>query len=655
MKRLLLVFLLFIFSFLYADRYIVEFKGRLPEKKAKGFIKTIEKYSLFVIEGEYNSLKEEYPDAVRIFKDPKVKALYTPNDAYFSYQWSLTAEHYNISYILDRGIYGSRSIIIGILDTGVSFEDYPIPANEIDLVVSSDGDYHKYQDFEGITFVDGYDFVSDDSHPNDMNGHGTAVTSVIAAVINNNYYLSGIIYDAAIMPLRVLDESGEGNLSDILLAIDYGVSHGCKVLNLSLGGAAGDSSGWDILHTAITDARNNGVAVVCASGNEGVSELSYPAGFEEAIAVGAVDFYFDRTYYSQYGDNLDFMAPGGVVYQDINGDGEDEGGILLPMPEQTDQGTNVSEFAFYFMEGTSFSVPHLSALLGLLFSVGYSDIDEILPLLIDKSVDLGSSGYDNEYGWGYPKPESLFTQPFIIKMVSSDIAKNGFIFSAMILNDSVVLDSLVLSSFSGREKLNYNISNSILTSDISVKKSGIYSIKLFAEKAGEDVSFSRDIAVRSLLDNSFIVYNGNIEMFSDSPFLLLLSEKGLLLTADSKSLIKIKIKSKNNEHKSVYNNDKKAYYTTSSDAIEFSAQKKGFYHIEENSALKNNIEEKFLRKTVFLKSDTLIFESDSYSLLDKTGRIIKNENSGTVDFKNVPSGIYFVKSGNMLWKILKTF
>jgi len=264
MKKIYIcIFIFLVILPLSAERYIVKMPYAVENIKSDKIVRILPKYNCIVINDDIENIRNSFPDALNISRDPKVKAFLNPNDTYYSYQWSMQEDHYNLPFLLNKGVTGSKSVVIGIIDTGVSFENYTIPSGELADVISSDGEYHIYEDFEQISFVQGYDYVSGDSHPNDMNGHGTAVTAIIAAEINNSFSTAGIIQNASIMPLRVLDENGDGYVTDVLSAIEYAVENGCNVLNLSLGGAPGDSLGWDLLHSAIINARNNNIAVVC--------------------------------------------------------------------------------------------------------------------------------------------------------------------------------------------------------------------------------------------------------------------------------------------------------------------------------------------------------------------------------------------------------
>uniref|UniRef100_A0A7C3N7H8 Peptidase S8/S53 domain-containing protein n=1 Tax=candidate division WOR-3 bacterium TaxID=2052148 RepID=A0A7C3N7H8_UNCW3 len=646
-------FKIFIFCFLIAsllngERILVRFENLPKNLEIKNLIKKNEKYKFIVLDSDVESVKKLFPDAISVCKEPKVKVFYNPNDTYFSYQWSLDERHYNLSYILDTKVDGD-GVRIGILDTGSAYEDFSIPSNESSLVSSTDGKYHKYQDFDNINFILPYDFVNDDNHPNDMNGHGTAVTSVIASHINNSFATAGIVSSPTIIVLRVLDENGEGDLTNIVDAIEYAVANGCKVLNLSLGGPAGDSTGWTPLHQAIINARNNGVAVVCASGNEGVGELSYPAGFEEAISCGAVDYNFDRTYYSQYGTNLDFVAPGGVVYQDNDGDGNYDGGILCPMIEQTDSLANVSNFYLYWLEGTSFSTPHLSSLFALMFSLGYN-LEEIVDIFISNSLDLGNSGYDLEYGYGYVKPDYIFKQDILTKSINYSSLSNLITFSFLITNDSVSIDSFKLKSLLEDENLNYQKDGKIYTLDIFVEKSGIYNLTIYGKKDGTPFQQEKSFGLKNILDNSTFIFGGNMTLSSDNQFLILDDSSSIKIKTNSK--IKITKYTSESERLKVFSNDIELPVTRYEDRVEFYVEKDSYLRFlisnEKFDVFKNT-------KTLILKDKDLNWTGEEYSIFDRSGRIVEKGVSKKISFENIPYGIYFLKGKNILWKIVKLF
>jgi serine protease len=319
-----------------------------------------------------------------------------PNDPlYWNYQWNLQR-----SGVLDMQLAwelttGSNSVTVAVLDQGVAYEDYDIPSYEHGEVYSSDGRYHRAPDLAGIQFVEGYDCVNNDDHPNDEGGHGTHVTGTIAQSTNNSLGAAGMAYGCKIMPVRVLGLTG-GTNAQIADGITYAWQNGARVLNMSLGGQ--DSS--HLMHLAIVDASNAGAIVVAAAGNDGHNRVSYPAAYGECIAVGAVDWWWNKAPYSNWGAALDVVAPGGdldtsnywPIYQNTFADAE--GGS----PH------DVSSFDYLPFQGTSMASPHVSALVAMMMSRGIRNPAEIKTRLYGSAVDLGDAGWDTLYGRGLIEP-----------------------------------------------------------------------------------------------------------------------------------------------------------------------------------------------------------------------------------------------------------
>lgn len=331
-------------------------------------------------------------------------AFWTPNDEYYSYQWHFDAQHINMPSAWDIEQGGNSSVIVAVLDEGVAYEDYEIPAHEQSEVYSPDGYYHQAPDLAGTNFVQGYDFANDDAHPNDEGGHGTHVTGTIAQTTNNTIGVAGMAFNCSIMPVRVLGLGG-GTSQDIADGISYAWQNGAHVINMSLGGPPGDSTGLHVVHLAIINATNNGSVVVCAAGNAGVEQLSYPAGFPECIAVGATDWDNDLAPYSQYGYGLDISAPGGNTGEDLNEDGYVDGVLQNTFADGSGEPPhNVSEFGYLFWQGTSMSCPHVAGLCGLLVSHGITGVDNVKNAIYQTATDIGTPGYDEVYGYGLINP-----------------------------------------------------------------------------------------------------------------------------------------------------------------------------------------------------------------------------------------------------------
>ncbi len=180
---------------------------------------------------------------------------------------------------------GSRYVVIAVLDTGVDL-DHP------DLA---------------LKLLPGHDAVQDDDEPDDDAGHGTFVAGVAAARTDNGIGVAGAAPRSRILPIKVLDRRGFGNDSDVVEGIQWAVTHGADVINLSLGGPGRSPA----LDQAVRYAVDNDVVVVAAAGNGGTTEPWYPAASPGAIGVGATDAGgSELAWFSNAGDSVDVVAPG---------------------------------------------------------------------------------------------------------------------------------------------------------------------------------------------------------------------------------------------------------------------------------------------------------------------------------------------------------
>lgn len=239
--------------------------------------------------------------------------------------------------------------------------------------------------------VNGWDFANQDAHPNDDNAHGTHVTGTIAQTTNNGYGVAGVAFGATIMPVKVLSAGGSGTYDWIAEGIYYAVNNGADVISMSLGGSSGSAT----LQNAVAYAHNNGVVVIAASGNDG-GAVSYPAAYDAyVIAVGATQYNEVRASYSNYGASLDVVAPGGNTGVDLNGDDYADGVL------QNTFGDTPVDWGYWFYQGTSMATPHVSGLAALLLARNPSlTPDEVQNVLQSTAEDLGTAGWDSQFGWG---------------------------------------------------------------------------------------------------------------------------------------------------------------------------------------------------------------------------------------------------------------
>jgi len=146
------------------------------------------------------------------------------------------------------------------------------------------------------------------------------------------------------MPVKVLGPDGGGSDYDIAEGIRWAADHGAGVINLSLGAPRGGT----VLADAVHYAASQDCVLVAAGGNENASQVDYPAGYSDCIAVGATGFDGARAPYSNRGRNLEVVAPGGNLSEDLNGDGEPDGIVAQTFDPQ--QGFD--SFSYQFWEGT---------------------------------------------------------------------------------------------------------------------------------------------------------------------------------------------------------------------------------------------------------------------------------------------------------------
>src|SRR5215213_4624591 len=225
---------------------------------------------------------------------------FTPNDPRLRRQWNLIGtfgirmrEAWGLAEA--AGAPGGRGVTVAVLDTGVAFE--------------TRGAFRRAPDLRRSTFVDPWDFVDSDRHPNDRSGHGTHVTGTIAQATNNGMAVAGIAYNVKIMPLKVLNQYEVGDSFAIARAIRYATRHGADVINLSLEFDRRVAA-YDIpeILSAIRFAQERGVVLVAAAGNTGkkfLRRVAYPARARDVIAVGATTRDGCRSGYSSFGADLD--------------------------------------------------------------------------------------------------------------------------------------------------------------------------------------------------------------------------------------------------------------------------------------------------------------------------------------------------------------
>lgn len=302
---------------------------------------------------------------------------FVPDDPDFGKQWNFNDPaqggdiHMVQAWDIERG--GNPSVVVAVLDTGVAYE--------------TRGVYQQCPDLANTHFVQGHDFVNGDAFPDDDNGHGTHVCGTIAQSTNNAIDVAGIAFNCSIMPVKVMNQSGEGADDDIINGIRFAADNGANVVNMSLGGYGTNP----LLEDAVNYAASKGPVICASTGNNGQEGIYYPAAYSECMAVGATYRSKARASYSNYGNELDVVAPGG--------DGS-VGDWIYQVTYKKDRDPS-SGFEERGMDGTSMACPHVAGLAALIKAHNPTWTRTDIRTAIEKTCrDLGTEGWDEETGWG---------------------------------------------------------------------------------------------------------------------------------------------------------------------------------------------------------------------------------------------------------------
>jgi len=306
-----------------------------------------------------------------------------PNDAKYTLQWAHQVIQSEPAWDVETG---SPDIAIAIVDTGVDWDHPDLAANiwnnTDEILDGKDNDGNGYiDDVRGYDFVDtaspvypGEDGTIRDNDPMDFYGHGTHCSGIAAAVTNNSIGVAGVCWNCKIMPVRAgyKDEYGNGVLEadDIAVAIEYAADNNASVISMSWGGYGISKA----IKEAIDYAYAKGVVLIAAAGNSDIHLKSYPAGFDNVIAVAATDIGDAKAGFSNYGSWIDIAAPGVDVLSTMFND------------------------TYASWSGTSMSAPFVAGLAALILSKNSTfsneEVRNILrsttdPVISDKYVGLG--------------------------------------------------------------------------------------------------------------------------------------------------------------------------------------------------------------------------------------------------------------------------
>jgi serine protease len=344
-----------------------------------------------------------------------------PDDPLFKYQWHLRQIQILDAWRVSRG----KGAVVAVIDTGVAYENR--------------GVYRRAPDLAGTHFVQGWDFVDGDAHPDDepprdRPSHGTHLAGIIAQTTGNGIGAAGVAPAATIMPIRVLKRNVTGSAPAIARGLRYAADHGADVANLSLAGATDKK----VLRDAVRYAVREGVTVVASAGNGGGPQVSFPAAYPSVIAVGAVTRRRSRAYFSNYGKALDLVAPAGD--RELVAEGVQQGDGVL----QQTLNRGPSTFCYCFMASTSAAAAEVSGVAALLVASGRAKSPaEVRRALVDGALDLGPRGRDARYGAGLLQAAASLERAAGGSASGSGSDGNGWRLAVLVLAALAVVAGLV--------------------------------------------------------------------------------------------------------------------------------------------------------------------------------------------------------------------
>ncbi len=253
---------------------------------------------------------------------------------------------------VDPGANVGAGVKVAVIDTGIDLTHPDLQAN----------------------IKGGYNAIDPSKSANDDNGHGSHVAGIIAAV-DNTAGVIGVAPQASLYAVKALDSGGSGYWSDIIEGVQWSVSNGMQVINMSLGAKSAPGA----LHDAIIAAYNSGIVIVAAAGNSGPKpgSVMYPAKYAEVIAVAATDSKDAVPKFSSRGPEVEIAAPGASVYSTYKNGG------------------------YATLSGTSMASPHVAGAAALVIASGRaSGANSVRTILQTTADEKGTAGRDSLYGYG---------------------------------------------------------------------------------------------------------------------------------------------------------------------------------------------------------------------------------------------------------------
>ena len=342
--------------------------------------------------------------------------------------------------------YTGQGVVVAVLDTGVDYNHNDLKNN---IWTNSVEIANNGIDDDGNGYIDdfyGWNFDGDNNNTIDVQGHGTHVSGTIAGT-KNDFGVTGIAYDAQIMPVKVLDDFGSGSNTSVANGIRYAADNGADVINLSLGSSFPSSR----IEEAIEYATSKGAIVVMASGNSGGSAPIYPARYadEYGIAVGAIDEDKNMAQFSNRAGSepLTYVtAPGVDIYSTLPNNRYDS------------------------YSGTSMATPHVAGVVALMLSANPNLNSKVISQTLEETssnnIQTGTGEDDFLTFIQNINLESIFNSEFIKDLIENfDFSNTTTLTSSPDINKSVN-QSLESKFINYQENTLGNRNNQFLSSNL---------------------------------------------------------------------------------------------------------------------------------------------------------------------------------------------
>lgn len=267
-----------------------------------------------------------------------------PNDPYFGASW----HHTTLKTEQAWDVASAEGITIAILDTGTN------PVADLAAVM-----------------VPGWNAVSQNTDTADINGHGTAVAGIAAAIVNNGLDIAGVARNAKVMPVRITnDPTSYAYYSDVANGLIWAADHGARVVNNSYQ----SYTSLSVLSAADYLKSKGGISIFSAGNDGAVCSVGVDS---RVVVVSSTNSADGKSGFSTYGDCLDLAAPGEYI-------------------RATSSGGGVSSWT-----GTSMAAPLTAGLAALIYGVNPSlSGDDVEAIMKQTAYDPEGTDFSPNFGYG---------------------------------------------------------------------------------------------------------------------------------------------------------------------------------------------------------------------------------------------------------------